>query len=180
MRPGRRRLFLAGAALVLAAGPLRAQTVAGWRSFESAAGRFEVAFPGNPVTRRGKLRTDAGEVPSTAHSAGDEAGATYDVRYSDYPKAIMARLTPAKLLDAASDGLVAQSKGRLASEKPFAMASFAGRDQEIVGEDGTRYRVRLLLVENRLYQLTAMARPPARADEDRFFGSFQLMGFSKP
>ena len=91
----------------------------------------------------------------------------------------MAKLPPAKLLEAARDGLVAQSEGRLESEKPFGMGRVAGSDQEIVGKDGMRYRIRLLLVDNRLYQLTAMARPPARAEEDRFFGSFQLMGFSK-
>jgi hypothetical protein len=171
--------FLAGAALVLA-GPLQAQSAARWQSYHSAEGRFKVAFPGEPVTKRGKFRTATGDIPSTQHTAGDGAEATYDVRYSDYPGKIMAKLTPAKLLDAARDGLVAQSKGKLASEKPFSMGKVAGREQEIVGEDGTRYRIRLLLVENRLYQLTAMARPPARADEDRFFGSFQLIGFSKP
>lgn len=184
MRPTRRRLFLAGAALVLAglqaAGPLRAQSAASWRSFESAAGRFEIAFPGDPVTKRGRFRTDAGDVPSTWHTAGDGAEATYDVRYSDYPKAIMAKLTPAMLLDAARDGLVAQSKGRLESEKPFGMGKVAGLDQVIIGEDGMRYRIRLMLVDNRLYQLTAMARPPARADEERFLGSFQLTGFARP
>ena len=84
------------------------------------------------------------------------------------------------MLEAMRDGLVAESKGELAWDKPFNLGKFAGRDQEIVGGDGTRYRVRLILVENRLYQLTAMARPPARADEDRFFGSFQLTGPSQP
>jgi hypothetical protein len=58
------------------------------------------------------------------------------------------------------------------------MGKVAVRDLEIVGVDGMRYRIRLLLVENRLYQLTALARPPARPDEDRFLGSFQLTGMA--
>lgn len=169
-----KHLFL----LCLLALPCALQAQVQWRTFESAAGKFEVAFPGEPVTKRGKIRTDMGDVPSTWHTAGDGADATYDVRYSDYPKAGIARLTAAKLLDAARDGLVFQSKGTLISEQPFKLGKLAGREHEIKGEDGMRYRIRLLLVGNRLYQLTAMARPPARADEDRFFGSFQLMGFS--
>lgn len=170
-------LFLTGAAL-LAAGGLQAQPGAQWQSYHSEEGRFKVAFPGAPVTKRGKIRTDGGDVLATWHTAGDGDEATYDVRYSDYPAKIMAKLTPAKLLDAARDGLVAQSKGKLASEKPFGMGKVAGSNLEIVGEDGTRYRIRLLLVENRLYQLTAMARPPTRPDEDRFFRSFQLTGMT--
>jgi len=168
--------LLTGAALVLA-GPLHAQSKVVWQNFQSAEGRFKIAFPGEPVTKSGKYRTATGDIPSTQYTAGDGAEATYDVRYSDYPASVMAKLTPAKLLDAVRDGLVA--KGKLASEKPFGMGKVAGREQEIVGEDGTHYRVRLLLVESRLYQLTAMAKPPARADAERFFGSFQLTGMAQ-
>ncbi len=171
--------FLAGAALILA-GLLHAQPAVRWQNYQSEAGRFKVAFPGEPVTKRGKLKVETAEIPATWHTAGDGEEATYDVRFSDYPTKVVARLTPAKLVDAARDGLVAQSKGRLESEKPVGMGKVAGRDLTITGADGMRYRIRLLLVEHRLYQLTAMARPPARADEDRFFGSFQLTGFSKP
>ena len=160
-------------------GPLQAQQTsrdAGtWRTYEFKDGRFKAAFPGTPLVKKGKFPTDLGYVNSARHTAGD-ADATYDVRYNDYPTSTTSKLTPAKMLEAMRDGLVAESKGDLAWDKPYSLGRFAGRDQEIVGGDGTRYRIRLLLVENRLYQLTAMARPPARADEDRFFGSFQLVG----
>ena len=152
---------------------------ASWRTFESVPGRYKAAFPAAPVMKQGKLRTEIGEVISTRHTA-DSADATYDITYNDYPKDGIARLSPAKLIDTARDGLVYQSKGRLVSEKPFTLGKFAGREHEIAGEDGMHYRIRLLLVANRLYQITAMARPPARPDEQKFFNSFQLTGVTQP
>ncbi len=171
--------FVLGLACLHFSGPVQAQQTARdagtWRTYEFKDGKFKAAFPGTPLVKKGKFPTDLGYVQSARHTAGD-ADATYDVRYNDYPTSTTSKLTAAKMLDAMRDGLVAESKGELASEKSYSLGKFAGRDQEIVGGDGTRYRIRLLLVENRLYQLTAMARPPARADEERFFGSFQLMG----
>lgn len=164
--------------------PLQAQTQSKardtkkWQTFESVQGRYKVAFPAAPEMKQGKLRTDIGMVTSTRHTA-DSADATYDVTYNDYPKDGIARLSAAKLIDAARDGLVYQSKGTLAVEKPFTLGKLAGREHEIVGEDGMRYQIRLLLVGNRLYQLTAMARPPARPDEQKFFSSFQLTGVTQ-
>lgn len=152
---------------------------AGWQTFEIPAGRYKAAFPAEPVMQRGKLRTEIGDVVSTRHTA-DSADATYDVTYNDYPKDGVARLSPGKLLDTVRDGLVYQSKGKLVSEKPFTLGKLTGREHEIAGEDGMRYRIRLLLVANRLYQLTAMARPPARPDVQKFFSSFQLTGVTPP
>lgn len=202
----RRRLILAAASSALGAAslrfarPLKAQppddgersviaratpssretTIARWRIFESAPGKFKVAFPGAPIRKQTGVRTEIGHVVSTRHSAGDGTGTTYDVTYSDYPKAGIARLSPAKLLNAVRDGLVHKAKGRLVSEKPFTMDGIPGRELEILADNGMWYRTRLLLVENRLYQLTAIVQPPTRADEQRFFDSFQLTGLIRP
>ena len=162
--------------------PLQAQTrdAVNWTTFESTPGRYQVAFPRAPVMKQGKLRTEIGDVVSVRHSAGDGSDATYDVTYTDYPGARVAGLSAATLLETVRDGLVYQAKGKLISDKPFTIGKVSGREQEIVGGDGMRYRIRLLLVERRLYQLTAMARPPAQPDERKFFGSFQLTGVTSP
>jgi len=161
--------------------PLHAQArdTADWQPFVSEAGRYKTIFPATPVMRRGTLRTEIGAVVSTRHTA-DGAGATYDVTYNDYPKDGIARLSTAQLMDTVRDGLVYQSKGKLVSEKPFMLGKLAGREHEIEGEDGMRYRIRLLVVANRLYQLTAMARPPAQAEAQKFFDSFRLTGPGAP
>ena len=146
-----------------------------WQVFESAAGKFRVVFPEAPTTSAGKMRTDIGEVLSTRHTAWDGGGTTYDVRINEYPKAGIDRLTAEKLLDAARDGLIYRANGKLESEKAITWEKLPGRDQVIVAENGMRYRVRLLLLGSRLYQLTAMARAPNLADEQRFIDSFQLI-----
>lgn len=164
-----------GIAGVLFSCPLQAQMkgTARWQAFESAAGRYKVAFPAAPVMKQGKLRTDIGVVVSTRHTA-EGVDATYDVTYNDYPKDGIARLSSATLLETTRDGLVFQSKGHLASDRPITLGKVPGRELEIMGEDGMLYRIRLLLAGIRLYQLTAMARPPALPEEQKFFDSFQL------
>ena len=153
--------------------PAQSPDTVRWQTFESGGGRFKVAFPGAPVMKQGRLRTEIGEIASVRHTA-DSADATYDVTYNDYPESGVARLTAAKLLDTARDGLVYQAKGTLASEKTFMLGTRTGREYDISGEGGMRYRIRLLLVNNRLYQLSAIARLPAAADDRKFFDSFQL------
>lgn len=151
-----------------------------WQIFESASGKFKVVFPGAPIRKQTRVRTEIGDVVSTRHSAGDGAGTTYDVTYDDYAKAGIARLSPAKLLNAVRDGFVHKAKGRLVSEKPFTVDGIPGSELEILANNGMWYRTRLLLVENRLYQLTAIVRPPTRSDEQKFFDSFQLTGLIQP
>lgn len=149
---------------------------AGWRKFESKRGTFRVMFPDIPIETRSKLRTEIGNVASTRFTVVAGTSVTYDVMYNDYPKAGIVKVNPQKLLDAARDGLVNQTKGQLVGEKRIMLGTVPGRDQEILGADGTRYWARLVLVENRLYQLMAIARPPATADTRTFFDSFQLLG----
>jgi hypothetical protein len=159
------------------AGPMimaQAASAPRWRNYQSGSGKFKVLFPDTPKVVKGRIRTEIGDVVSVRHTAGDGVDSTYDVTYNDYPKAGIAKLPPHKLLDAARDGLLHLAQGRLVSEKPFALGKLQGRDQEITGADGTRYRVRMLLVDNRLYQITAMAQPPSQPDEKTFFESFQL------
>lgn len=145
-----------------------------WRMFESADGRFKASFPGAPVVKREKFRSGIGDIASTRHTAGDDAGTTYDVTYNDYPKDRVARLTEATLLESARDGLVLRAKGHLASDRPVTLGKVPGREFEIMGEDGTLYRIRLLLAGTRMYQLTALARAPSRPQEKKLFDSFQF------
>lgn len=154
----------------------RNKDAARWRKFESKHGTFKVMFPGIPIETRNTIRTEMGNVASTRFTMVDGSSVTYDVMYNDYPKGGIAKVNPQHLLDAARDGLVYQTKGRLVAEKRITLGAVPGRDQEILGADGTRYWARLVLAGNRLYQLMAIARPPAQADAQTFFDSFQLLG----
>lgn len=156
--------------------PPRNKNAAGWRKFESKRGTFTVMFPDVPIETRSKIRTEIGNVASTRFTVVAGTSVTYDVMYNDYPKAGIVKVNPQLLLDAARDGLLNQTKGRLVAEKHIMLGAVPGRDQEILGADGTRYWARLVLVGNRMYQLMAIARPPATADTRTFFDSFRLLG----
>ncbi|MBI4195337.1 MAG: hypothetical protein HY526_09690 [Betaproteobacteria bacterium] len=147
----------------------------GWVEFESRSSGFRVLFPTKPRQGRKTIRTDIGEVVSTRFTATDVGFATYDVLHSEYPKAGVARINPQKLLEGARDSLVYQTNGRLVTDRQTTLGNFPARDQEIVAADGTRYRVRLVMAGNRLYQVLAITRDRARADAQAFLDSFRLL-----
>lgn len=148
----------------------------GWIEFEMPAARFKVLMPAAPKTSRRTIKTDMGDVAATRYTAVDAANVTYDVLLNDYPKAGVSRSNPQKLLEAVRDGLVFQTKGRTISNKPITFANFPGRDLEIMGGDGSHYRVRLVWVESRLYQIMTVTPGKPRPDASAFFDSFQITG----
>ena len=148
----------------------------GWIEFDMPAARFKVLLPVAPKTSRRTIKTDIGDVAATRYTATDDANVTYDVLLNDYPKAGVSRSNPQKLLEAVRDGLVFQTKGRTISNKQITLASHPGRDLEIMGGDGSHYRVRLVWVETRLYQVMAVTPGKPRPDASAFFDSFQITG----
>ena len=173
-----RRLAFAGLCLCLAATGAMPQTgfPPGWKEVAIPAGRFKVLMPGAPKTSRQTIRTDIGNVVSTRYTVTDAAQVTYDVLFNEYPAAGVAKTNPQKLLDGARDGLLYQTKGRMVAEKHLTFANLPGRDQIIMDEKGTHYRVRLLWAGNRLYQIMAVSPGKPRPDADLFFDSFQIVG----
>jgi hypothetical protein len=173
-----RRAALTGACLwLVAASAAPPQPIPpGWREFGIPAGRFKVLMPGTPKTSRQTLRTDIGNVAATRYTVTDAANVTYDVLLNDYPRAGIAKANPQKLLEGARDGLMYQTKGRMISDNPITLASFPGRDLEIMGANGSHYRVRLVWVETRLYQVMAVTPGKPEPEADIFFNSFQITG----
>lgn len=148
----------------------------GWIEFEMPAARFKVLLPGPPKTSRQTIRTDIGNVAATRYTTTDAANVTYDVLLNDYPKAGVSKSNPQKLLEAVRDGLVYQTKGRTISDKHITLANFPGRDIEIMDGEGSHYRVRLVWVETRLYQIMAVTLGKPRPEANVFFDSFQITG----
>jgi hypothetical protein len=154
----------------------RAGTPAGWREFQIPAGRFKVLMPGTPKTSRQTIPTDIGKVASTRYTVTDAANVTYDVLLNDYPKTGIAKANPHKLLDSVRDGLMYQTKGKLISDRRMTLATFPGRDLEIMGIEDQHFRVRLVWVETRLYQIMAVTPGQPRPEANVFFDSFQITG----
>lgn len=145
-----------------------------WRSFESKDRRFSVQFPGRPLRTEQKTRTDLGYIVSVRFTVNYSEHVTYDLMFNDFPKGKMASADPEKLLDAARDGLLFKTGGRIRAEKRILHSVARARDLEIVGRNGTHYEVRLFLTRDRLYQLLVTSQHDAASDARRFFESFRL------
>jgi hypothetical protein len=145
-----------------------------WREFESKDGRFSVQFPGRPQRTEQKTRTDIGHVVSVRYTVSHSGRVTYDLMFNDFPKGQIASVKAEKLWDAARDSLLYQAGGRITSEVHTVHNGVRVRQFEIAGENGTRFVVRLLFADNRLYQLLVASRYGAAAEAQRFFNSFSL------
>lgn len=145
-----------------------------WREFESRDGRFSVQFPGRPVRSEQKTRTDIGYVVSVRFTVTYSKRVTYDLTFSDFPKAQIASVSPQKLLNAARDSLVYQTGGRVKMEAHSLHSTIPSRNLQIIGHNGTRYDVKLLFADDRLYQLLVASQYVAAPDARRFFDSFSL------
>lgn len=149
---------------------------ASWKEFGSRSESFRALFPGIPEVSKSEVTTPTGTIVSTRFTVRAGADATYDVMYNDYPKSIVGAIDRETLLDSTRDGLVHQTKGRIASEKKLKLDGKLGREVEIRGLDATLYTVQLVLVDRRLYQVLVIDRKSKTADTRKFLDSFRILG----
>ncbi len=152
-----------------------------WVDFESDEGEFAVLMPANPQTQRKTVPTPIGpmKVVMYTHDAGAEA---YIVGFSDYPKAVLEKLTPEKMLSDGVKGGIAKIRGTKKSEKNINLDGYPGKEytftipsSRIPG--GGKGKARMYMVENRLYQILALGKKSApEADFNKFLDSFELYG----
>jgi hypothetical protein len=148
-----------------------------WKEFASKEGGFTVLMPGtpNPYT----LDTDSDFGKGMLHMNTVQAGKTmYGANYCDFPAGIKA--VPLKqVYDSSRDGAVANMEGKLASEKDIKLGDHPGREIRIDVAGGKRlFRVRVCLVDQRLYQVVVMGSKEAATSKeaDKFLDSFKLAG----
>jgi hypothetical protein len=95
----------------------------------------------------------------------------------DYPPDLAADL-PEQLLDDSREGALDNLGGKLVSEKEIKLGKHAGREILIeVAKQDRLFRVRVYLVENRLYQ-TVVFGPPKfvkSKEAERYLDSFKLL-----
>jgi hypothetical protein len=144
-----------------------------WLAFESAAGKFKAEFPKAPTTESAPLAVQGMNLEMTTYSVED-SGIYYAVATVDYPSNLTP--VPAKVLDGARDGAVANIQGKLAKETQIEVDGSPGRRITIEAAAGGIEMVVdsvLVLVGHRLYQAIVVRPKPPTADENvtRFLGS---------
>jgi len=149
----------------------------GWREFSDPDGRFAVLMPGDPVESGESIRTRAGDVTlyqfTLRHGYGNEK---YYVQYMDYPDLLMQGKTAEQLLKEAGTVDAYNMNGTVVREQALPLEHHAGREVHVETAE-TAMRIRLYLVDRRLYKAVAMW-PKSRAfsaDDERFLASFRLI-----
>ena len=174
MRPTCGLLALASCVLLVRADEKPAAT---WKEFASKDGQFKVLMPGTPKPRKVDAESDLGKHVLYMNTV--EAGGTmYGANYCDFPAEI--RKVPLKqVYDSSRDGAVENLKGKLLSEKDIKLGDSPGREIQIEVAGGkSLFRVRVYLVEQRMYQVVVMGTKKAATskESEKFLDSFKLAG----
>ena len=162
---------LVAALVALAAVSARAD----WTAFAPDGARFAVELPGAPAVERDAHWTPVGSVRMTKYwlRAGDTLLA---VELHEIPSVASALISDQRILDQARDSLLSDVGGTLLSGRELEFQGAPARDfvYRLPGRAQLAERVLAVLVENRLYLVTGMARAPDSDPEvARFFTSFR-------
>jgi hypothetical protein len=147
-----------------------------WFVFKPKDSSFTAQFPMEPDKAVRTVKNSLGDVDTTFYTASDGQRA-FTVTVAEYPEEQVTQLGPAKFLDGARDGAVANFRGKLDGEKSVDVKGHPGRDLDISAGGGKgAYHCRLILVGNKLYQLI-VASPSGDSKArpvERFLESFSL------
>lgn len=145
--------------------------------YHSDQGQFSVLFPGKPTKKLQLLRTPAGEIDLWMFSAGSKKS-VFVVGYADYPQRLINNSDPTRMLDGARDGAVRNVRGSLVDETEIDFYGYPARELEIeVPQKGT-VGARLILIDNRLYQVMVVSQSARILDRkgSEFLDSFSVDG----
>jgi hypothetical protein len=149
--------------------------------YQTATGRFQVRFP------EGK----APEVEEKAISGGIGTVHIYRVQFGtsgyivSYDDLARGSRTTEQILVGARDGVLEATGGTIDSERPLTLEGYPGVALDLSATTSgikMRQKVRVYLVDGRLYQLIVAAPvwSGATAIEDEFFDSFNLLTDAGP
>jgi hypothetical protein len=150
-------------------------------AFSSEVGRFRVMLPPGIATETDETDTRLGMLRQTMYKARAKY-IQFLVAFTDYPAEYMAQTKPADLLAETARSAAGNIRGKLKSEKAFVSKGQAIREIWVQAPKGIHMRSRLMLVGDRMYQVTALARRRHVFNRkiDEVFESFEVLPGSQP
>lgn len=147
-----------------------------WKVFASPGGRFSVTMPTAPMETKKKV---TGQLDAIVAAAEGRHDAFFVVSYCDFLAGELKIETVQKRLDQACRGALESSGGdKLRSEKSIALDGHPGREIVIEKKGEVIARMRLYLVNHRLYQVMVLGAgrvfSSKENDVGRFLDSFRL------
>jgi hypothetical protein len=144
--------------------------------YESAEGRFKVAFRGVPQENTELVPTSNGDISVSMFLDEVNADEVFLVGYSDYPEAVLNQNSPEDHLQQTAENVASSVKGSLKDLKSNTYPGFPSLDFNVDGEPfDVSYR--LVIKDLRMYQVGIMKQnSPIEEKEIReFIHSFEIM-----
>jgi hypothetical protein len=166
--------------LPLLLGAIQDDLPAGWKVYDSTDGRFTVHMPKEPMDPKKRVvRTEAGDLNATLVIAEGRHDSYFVVSYCDFPRAKLKKGEEEKRLDQACNGAAESSRGEIRDEKPIKLEGRHPGRAFVIRKDGAVIaKMRIYLVENRLYQVMVLGNGPIFSSKEKdagiFLDSFRL------
>jgi hypothetical protein len=165
-------LMVIGGAIACAA-----QDSSDWINYTSPTGHYSVLMPSQPKLMTQEGKTSSGNKVPQYIAVAEASSVTYMIAYFDYTAANTFSF------DKARDGMLANVKGTLVSEKPISLGSYPGRDVMISGSNGGvefLAHVKFYDVNKRVYMVQFILSktndtPEAATKATKFFDSFKVV-----
>lgn len=147
---------------------------ANWKTLASQEGRFTVALPGAHTLSKKKVTTATGQLDATIVVAEGRNDSYFVVSFCDFPLDEVKADSVEKRLDQACRGAVEKSGGELrGTEKPIKLdGKHPGREIVIEKKGEVIAKMRIYLVERRLYQVMVFGNGPVFAPKEKEVGIF--------
>jgi hypothetical protein len=160
--------------------PLEADLTATWKEFSSAEGKYRIQFPGSPF--RWSLPLETLRTPSTLYATVYNSSGQYTVMYLDYAEAPTPTDHAAmkSFFDDLRDGqmdMQEQTGGKLTvrSEADITFAGYPGRFMVAELNDVAVFRVKTIVVKNRVYVVTVLTpRDDPKASDPKVYERLAL------
>jgi len=139
--------------------------------------KFSVHFPGTPETGKEVVPTDLGDLDMFTVMYEASYDKVFMVAYTDYPAALVDESNAEVLLDGAKEGSLGSFGISMPSfEESITFDGHPGKYFEASGND-MHVSYKLILVENRLYQLVILqiGDPISESDVESFIDTFKLL-----
>ena len=148
-----------------------------WNGFSSGPGNFSVLCPGDPKEITVFEQSTGGEIEFHSFIVESDDETAYGVVYNDYPPT--ANLPePETAFDRSQGAIIEKHKAELLAQESLQVQSHPAREFEFKAGGKANYsgRVRIILIDRRLYQLVTvfLTDNPHPADRAKFFDSFSL------
>ena len=164
-------------ALPLLLGAAQDELPANWKVAAPKDAGFSAKMPGTPTEKKQQVKTATGQLSVTLYIAEGRNESLFVVSYTDYSEADLKKAPVDKRLDQARDGAVEKSGGKLRGEKKIELDGQPGREIVIENNGEVIAKMRIYLVQRRLYQVMVLGNEPTFKSKDvgTFLDSFRVI-----